>query len=253
MNFVVVVPARIGSTRLPRKVLRELAGRPLLQWTWQAACASGARQVVVATDSEDVVAACRTFGAQVRMTAATHQSGTDRAAEVARLEGWPDDHIVVNLQGDEPLMPPQLIRRAAQLLDADAEAQIATLAHPLHTRADWFNPNFVKLVRDVKGHALYFSRAPIPWQRAGTSREPPLPDAGLAVRHMGLYAYRVGALKHFAALAPSRLEQCEALEQLRALENGLVIAVGVVDSEPPRGVDTEEDLALVAARLAGAR
>lgn len=250
MNFVVVVPARIGSTRLPRKVLRELAGRPLVQWTWQAACESGATAVVIATDSDEVAAACRTFGAQVRMTSSAHQSGTDRAAEVARLEAWPDEQIVVNLQGDEPLMPPALVSRVAELLDDDAGAQIATLAHPLYGREDWCNPNFVKIVRDHRGRALYFSRAPIPWRRDGVSREPPLPPAGLAVRHMGLYAYRVGALKRFAALPPSPLERCEALEQLRALENGMPIAVGLLDNEPPRGVDTEEDLALVAQILA---
>ncbi|TAM10143.1 MAG: 3-deoxy-manno-octulosonate cytidylyltransferase [Nevskiaceae bacterium] len=249
MKFFVVVPARIGSTRLPRKVLRDLAGRPLLRWTWQAACRSGAQRVVVATDSTEVVAACRAFGADVCMTSAAHQSGTDRAAEVARSENWDDDAIVVNLQGDEPLMPPELVQRTAALLDADHEAQIATLAHPLHRVEDWANPNFVKVVRNVKGQALYFSRARIPWRRDGVSTTPPLPGHGLAVRHMGLYAYRVGALKRFAALPPSRLEQCEALEQLRALENGFVISVGIVDHEPPRGVDTEADLALVAAQL----
>lgn len=249
MRFSVVVPARIGSTRLPRKVLRDLAGRPLLQWTWQAACRSGAERVVVATDSVEVAAACRAFGAEVRLTSAAHQSGTDRAAEVARNENWADDVVVVNLQGDEPLMPPALVRRTAELLEQDREAQIATLAHPLHSVEDWANPNFVKVVRNVKGQALYFSRARIPWQRAGASRAAPLPGHGLAVRHMGLYAYRVGALRRFAMLPPSQLEQCEALEQLRALENGFVIAVGIVDHEPPRGVDTEEDLALVAAQL----
>lgn len=252
MNFVVVVPARIGSTRLPRKVLRELAGKPMIQWTWQAACRSGADTVVVATDSEEVAGVCRGFGAEVRMTSAQHQSGTDRAAEVATRERWPDTRIVVNLQGDEPLMPPALVQRAAGLLEQDPGAQIATLAHPLKTREDWLNPNFVKLVRDIQGRALYFSRAPIPWQRAGSTREPSLPEGGLAVRHMGLYAYRVGALKAFAALPPSRLERCEALEQLRALENGLPIAVGLLEEEPPPGVDTEEDLALAAAQLASA-
>lgn len=249
MNFAVVVPARIGSTRLPRKVLRELAGKPMVQWTWQAACKSGATQVVVATDSEEVANTCRAFGAQVRLTSIDHQSGTDRAAEVAQLEQWPDHTIVVNLQGDEPLMPPELLRKTAQLLEQDSGADIATLAHPLKTREEWLNPNIVKLVRNAQGRALYFSRAPIPWRREGITREPPLPDGRLAVRHMGLYAYRVGALKRFAALPPSALERCEALEQLRALENGMAIAIGLLQNAPPHGVDTEKDLALATAQL----
>jgi 3-deoxy-manno-octulosonate cytidylyltransferase (CMP-KDO synthetase) len=153
---------------------------------------------------------------------------------------------VVNVQGDEPLMPPAMIREAAQLLAADTEADIATLCHALHAREDWLNPNFVKVVMDARGRALYFSRAPIPWKREGSARESPLPP-GLAYRHIGLYAYRAAALARFAALPPSALEQCEALEQLRALENGLRIRVGVTRLPPPRGVDTEEDLAAVAA------
>lgn len=249
MTFHVVVPARLGSTRLPRKVLRDLAGQPLVQWTWQAAMRTGAASVVVATDSEEVAERCRAFGAQVRMTDPAHASGTDRANEVAAAEGWADDAIVVNLQGDEPLMPPALVRDAAALLAGDPAADIATLAHPLHAREDWLNPNFVKVVCDAGGHALYFSRAPIPWKREGVAPTSPLPD-GLALRHVGLYAYRVGALRRFAALPPSPLERCESLEQLRALSHGLRIRVGVIDGPPPRGVDTEDDLAAVAAQLA---
>lgn len=251
MNFRVVVPARLGSTRLPRKVLRDLAGKPLLQWTWQAACASGAATVLVATDSAEVVDACRRFGADVRLTDAAHASGTDRVNQVASAEGWADDDIVINLQGDEPLMPPALVRQVAGLLAADAQADIATLAHPLRQREEWLNPNFVKVVRDARGHALYFSRAPIPWQRVGTQTISPLPQ-DLALRHVGLYAYRVGALRRFAALPPSPLEDCEALEQLRALSHGLRIAVGLIDGAPPRGVDTEDDLQAVAAALSTA-
>lgn len=250
MNFFVVVPARIGSTRLPRKMLRELGGYPLVRWTWRAACRSGAARVVVATDSDEVSAACVAFGAEVRMTSAAHASGTDRAAEVAELEGWSDEAVVVNLQGDEPLMPPALVRRTAQLLEEDTGAQIATLAHPLTRVEDWLNPNFVKLVRDGRGRALYFSRAPIPWPRDDVAAGPRLPPAGLAMRHMGLYAYRAGALRRFAALPRSPLECCESLEQLRALEHGFTIAVGLVEREPPRGVDTAEDLRVVAAQLA---
>lgn len=249
MNFAVVVPARLGSTRLPRKVLRPLAGKPLLQWTWEAASACGADAVIVATDSEEVASACRAFGADVRLTSVDHASGTDRVNEVATLVGWSDDTVVVNLQGDEPLMPPSLVRQSAQLLSDDALADIATLAHPLHTREEWLNPGFVKVVLDSRGHALYFSRAPIPWQRVGSEPTSPLPE-GLALRHVGLYAYRVGALRRFSELPPAPLESCEALEQLRALSHGLRIRVGLIDSTPPRGVDTEDDLNAVAAVLA---
>lgn len=244
--FRVVIPARLGSTRLPEKVLRPIAGRPLLQYVHEAACRSGAAEVVVAVDDPRVAAACVAFGANVAMTSPAHNSGTDRINEVARSRGWSADTLIVNVQGDEPLMPPAMIREAAELLAGDAEAEIATLCHPLQAREDWLNPNFVKVVMNHRGHALYFSRAPIPWKREGVSRESPLP-AGLAYRHIGLYAYRAGALARFAALPPSPLEQCESLEQLRSLENGLRIRVGISAVPPPRGVDTEEDLRQVAA------
>jgi 3-deoxy-manno-octulosonate cytidylyltransferase (CMP-KDO synthetase) len=248
-GFRIVIPARLGSTRLPRKVLRLLAGKPLVQWTWEAACrVAGPASVVIATDDAEVLAACRAFGAEVRMTDPAHQSGTDRVNEIASAAGWRDEQIVVNLQGDEPLMPAAMIVEAAQLLADDPSADIATLCHPLHRLEDWLNPNFVKVVRAGNGHALYFSRAPIPWQRVGTSPTSPLP-AGLAFRHIGLYAYRVGALRRFSRLPPSPLENCEALEQLRALEAGLRIAVGVSAVPPPRGVDTEADLDAVVALL----
>ena len=247
--FKIVIPARLGSTRLPRKVLRPLHGKPLLQWVWEAARASAAEQVIVAADDAEVLDACRAFGADARLTAASHQSGTDRIDEIARTAGWSDDTLVVNLQGDEPLMPPALIRQAAQLLAGDAGADIATLCHPLHAREEWLNPNVVKLVMDSLGYALYFSRAPIPWKREGTSAESPLPR-GLAFRHIGLYAYRVGALRRFSALPPAPLESCEMLEQLRALSHGLRIKVGISEAPPPRGVDTEDDLAAVDALLA---
>jgi 3-deoxy-manno-octulosonate cytidylyltransferase (CMP-KDO synthetase) len=246
-----VIPARLGSTRLPRKVLRPLAGKPLVQWVWEAGCASGAEQVVIAADSDELLAACRGFGAEARLTDPAHQSGTDRVDEVARQCGWSDDTLVVNLQGDEPLMPPEMLRQAAALLAGDVDADIATLCHPLHSREDWLNPNMVKLVMDARGYALYFSRAPIPWKREGTSCESPLPQ-GLAYRHIGLYVYRVGALRRFSALPPAPLETCEMLEQLRALSHGLRIKVGISELPPPRGVDTEDDLAAVAALLSSA-
>lgn len=250
--FRVVIPARLGSTRLPEKVLRPIAGRPLVQYVYEAACRSGAREVIVAVDHPRLADACRAFGAEVVMTSPSHNSGTDRINEVALGRGWPADTLIVNVQGDEPLMPPAMIREAAELLAADAHADIATLCHALHSREDWLNPNFVKVVMDTRGHALYFSRAPIPWKREGTRLESPLPP-GLAFRHIGLYAYRAGALARFAALPASPLEQCESLEQLRALENGLRIHVGVSAVPPPRGVDTEEDLSAVAAIIESQR
>lgn len=252
MSFKVVIPARLGSTRLPRKVLLEIAGKPLVQHVWEAARASGAEQVLIATDDESVAAAARRFGAEVRMTAATHQSGTDRIHEVARAEQWDAQQIVVNLQGDEPLMPPALVREAAELLAGDPAADIATLCHPLRVAEDWLNPNVVKLVRDRRGYALYFSRAPIPWKRdpaSAAAADAHLP-IDLAYRHIGLYAYRVGSLAQFSELPPSDLEQCEALEQLRALTHGFRIRVGVTQDPPPRGVDTEADLQAVAALIA---
>lgn len=267
MTFKVVIPARLGSTRLPRKVLLPVHGRPLLQYVWQCARASGAEEIVIATDDAQVLSACNAFGADAVMTSAAHQSGTDRINEVAQLRRWPDTTLVVNLQGDEPLMPAGLIRQAAELLAQDDAANIATLCHPLHSVEEWLNPNFVKVVMDARGRALYFSRAPIPWKRdgaapganaggLGASRASPAAAPGrpalpqnLAYRHIGLYAYRVAALKRFSALPAADLETVEALEQLRALVNGLVIRVGIVQDPPPRGVDTAEDLAEVVRRL----
>ena len=262
MNFKVVIPARLGSTRLPRKVLRDIGGKLLVQHVWAAARKTRAQEVVIATDEPEVFEACAAFGADVMMTSRKHESGTDRIFEVARKRRWSAATLVVNLQGDEPLMPPALVRKCAQLLAADRKADIATLCHPLHALEEWLNPNIVKVVMNTAGHALYFSRAPIPWKRsslplpAGSSL--PLPGgeragvrggvtgenfpAGLAYRHIGLYAYRVSALQKFSTLKPAKLETTEALEQLRALAAGMTIAVGIVRDPPPRGVDTEEDL-----------
>ena len=250
MNFKVVIPARLGSTRLPRKVLRPIRDKPLVQHVWEAARRSRAQEVVIATDDREVQAACAAFGADVVMTSPRHPSGTDRIDEVARKRRWRPTAVVVNLQGDEPLMPPALVRRAAQLLAGDRAADIATLCHPLHTLDEWLNPNFVKVVMDDRGHALYFSRAPIPWQREGATRAAPQMPEGLAFRHIGLYAYRVSALQRFRRLGPGKLETTEALEQLRALAAGMTIRVGITREPPPRGVDTEEDLAAVTAALA---
>jgi 3-deoxy-manno-octulosonate cytidylyltransferase (CMP-KDO synthetase) len=249
MKFKVVIPARLGSTRLPRNVLREIRGRPLVRYVWEAARRARADEVVIATDSAEVRAACAAFGADVQMTSTRHASGTDRIHEVAVKRRWSAGTLVVNLQGDEPLMPPALVRRAAQVLASDRTADIATLCHPLASLEEWLNPNAVKVVMDGDGHALYFSRAPIPWRRDGATREAPQLPEGLAYRHIGLYAYRVAALARFSRLKPAALERAEALEQLRALANGMTIAVGITREAPPRGVDTEEDLAAVTRAL----
>lgn len=250
VDFQVVIPARLGSTRLPRKVLLDLGGKPVVQWVWQAAMAAGAGSVTIATDAEEVAVVCRQFGATVVMTDAAHQSGTDRANEVARERGWSADTLIVNVQGDEPLMPPTLIAQVARLLADDREAHLATLAHAIHDEADFANPNVVKVVCDRRDYALYFSRAPIPWQRDGSSRLAPQLPQGLAHRHIGLYAYRAGALAELSALPVAPLESCEALEQLRALTHGFRIKLGFTDTPPPRGVDTAEDLAVLAAHFA---
>ncbi len=250
LKFKVVIPARLGSTRLPGKVLRDVLGKTVIERVWTAALASGAEQVIIATDDESVAATARAFGAEVRLTSARHNSGTDRVNEVARAEGWADDTVVVNLQGDEPLMPPALLRQAAMLLAEDPAADIATLAHPLHAVDEWLNPNVVKVVTDRRGYALYFSRAPIPWRRDGATRDKPVLPEGLAYRHIGLYAYRAGRLAEFSALPPAPLEDCEALEQLRAMSHGMRIKLGYTDDPPPRGVDTEDDLAFVIATIA---
>jgi 3-deoxy-manno-octulosonate cytidylyltransferase (CMP-KDO synthetase) len=245
-DFKVVIPARLGSTRLPRKVLLEVGGKPVIRHVWEVARRAGAGEVVIATDSDEVRDICVAFGADVQLTSPQHQSGTDRASEVARSRAWGVDTIVVNLQGDEPLMPPALVRHAAALLADDGEAHIATLCHAIAQQDEWQNPNVVKVVMDRRGYALYFSRAPIPWPR---DQAPAMP-AGLAYRHIGLYAYRVAALMEFSELPPAPLESCEALEQLRALTHGFRIKLGIADSAPPRGVDTADDLRSVAALLA---
>jgi 3-deoxy-manno-octulosonate cytidylyltransferase (CMP-KDO synthetase) len=245
--FRVVIPARYASTRLPGKPLRVIAGRTLLEHVYRRALDSGADDVRIATDDERVIAACRAFGAHAEMTQLTHASGTDRIAEVAAREGWDASEIVVNVQGDEPLLPPALIRQAAELLEERAAAGVATLATPLESLAEFLDPNVVKVAIARTGLALYFSRAPIPWPRDGATRGlASQTQFGGALRHIGLYAYRVGALKRLTAMPASALEQTEKLEQLRALDNGIAIAVGLARERPGPGVDTEEDLAAVA-------
>jgi 3-deoxy-manno-octulosonate cytidylyltransferase (CMP-KDO synthetase) len=246
--YKLVIPARLASTRLPRKMLRPLAGKPLVQWTWEAACRTAAEEVIVAVDDAETLAVCRGFGADARMTDPSLNSGTDRVDAIAREAGWRDDMLVINLQGDEPLMPPSLVDGLAALLEDDLLADIATLAHPIHDHAEFVDPNVVKVVTADNGYALYFSRAPIPFLRGAAAGE--LPPGGLAMRHIGLYGYRTAALRRMAGLPPAALENCEALEQLRALAHGLHIRVGSVQTPPPRGVDVEADLETAARVLA---
>ncbi|MGH8529049.1 MAG: 3-deoxy-manno-octulosonate cytidylyltransferase [Nevskiales bacterium] len=249
-GFRVVIPARYGSTRLPGKVLRELHGRPMLEHVHRRALESKAQQVIIATDDARIAAAARAFGAEVAMTAATHQSGTDRLNEVVSALGWPDDSVVVNLQGDEPCMAPVLIRQAVQLLEKESQADIATLCFPIKSVEQWRDPNLVKVVLAEDGRALYFSRAALPYVRAAAlAGRDELPVSG-AYAHLGLYAYRVSALKRFSRLPPHPLEISESLEQLRALANGLRIQVALAAEAPGQGVDTAEDLQRAATQLA---
>lgn len=253
MGFKVVIPARYGSSRLPGKPLLDIAGKPMFAHVHARACQSGAEEVLVATDDARIEAAARALGAEVVMTSPDHPSGTDRLQEVARRKGWSDDTIVVNVQGDEPLIPPAVIDQVAANLAASRDAGIATLAEPLHDAAQLFNPNVVKLVRDVHGNALYFSRAPMPWARDDFARDRSrLPAGDLYLRHLGIYAYRVGFLHAYVGWAPAAIEQMEALEQLRALYHGVKIHVDVAAVSLPPGVDTAEDLERVRALLAGA-
>lgn len=237
MRFRVVIPARWASTRLPGKPLVDLAGRPLLAWVWQIATESGADEVVIATDDARIREAAERFGARVMMTSPDHASGSDRIDEVARALAWPDDAIVVNLQGDEPLLPPQLVVQVATALGADPDAGIATLATPVTSRTEARDPNVVKVVCDAAGRALYFSRASIPFDRDGAGdRHDDM------LRHIGLYAYRIAALRRLAALDPAPQERIEQLEQLRALWYGIPITVAHAADAPAQGVDTQEDL-----------
>jgi len=253
--FRVVIPARYASTRLPGKPLADIGGRPMVLRALDRALASGAEEVWVAVDHQAVFNVVCAAGGNALMTRVDHSSGTERLAEVAKTLNWRDDEIVVNVQGDEPLIDPGLIAAVAEGLASDADAAIATVAHPLIDGDEAFNANVVKVVCDARGRALYFSRAPIPWARddwAGGERGRglPLPPGLPVLRHVGLYAYRVGFLHSYATLTPASIERWEALEQLRALWHGYPIRVLTLDVAPPGGVDTEEDLARVRAVFA---
>jgi len=245
--FSVVIPARYGAHRLPGKPLAEIAGRPLIAWVWERARASRAEEVLVATDDLRIAEVCTDFGAEVAMTRSDHASGSERIAEVASQRGWPAERIIVNLQGDEPGIAPGLIDQVASGLLAHREAGMATLACEIHDSASLFDPHIVKVVTDQDGYALYFSRAPIPWHRDELLHEKSrLPSAATFLRHIGLYAYRVGFLERYLRWPPAPLEKAESLEQLRVLWRGERIHVSIAVETPGPGVDTPDDVREVA-------
>ena len=278
LAFHVVIPARFSSTRLPGKPMLLIGGKPMVVRVAEQAAQSGAQQIWIATDHHPIMAAMHEHGFKACMTKADHPSGTDRIAEVVAQHNWPDDTIVVNVQGDEPLIPPQLIRAVAQHLHDHPECAIATACHPIHEEAAMRNPNIVKAVLDKDGNAMYFSRAPIPYPRDAFRVLPspegrddcssslrgevgrgelslnnsPLPENMTVLRHIGIYAYRASFLRAYSQLAPTAIEQIEALEQLRALWHGYKIGVTITQDAPPSGVDTEADL-LVARQIFEAR
>ena len=249
--FTVLVPARMRSTRLPGKMLADVAGRPLVAWAAQRGREAGAERVVIATDHADIERAVAALGWQACLTSPDHETGTDRLAEAVRTLGLADDEIVVNVQGDEPLLDPALVRKVADALAAHPDASISTAAHPIADARSFFDPNVVKVVTDERGYAEYFSRAPIPYARDAfaASREA-LPPGLPALRHIGIYGYRVRYLRQYASLAPTALERFEALEQLRALGHGHRIVVARWTGALEPGVDTAQDLERVRARLA---
>ena len=247
MSFTVLIPARLGSTRLPDKPLADIAGKPMVVRVAERAAASGAFRVVVAADDLRIQQACARHGVACVLTRSDHPSGSDRLAEACVLLGLDGDEVVVNVQGDEPLIAPSLVRACADLLLQRADCVMSTAAHALDQVCDYTNPNVVKVVLDAAGRALYFSRAPLPWWRDGHAQGITALPAPAPLRHIGLYAYRAGFLRSFPALPPSPLEQTESLEQLRVLWHGLRIAVHVSDQPPGPGVDTPQDLERVRA------
>ena len=246
--FIAIIPARLASTRLPNKPLADIAGKPMVVRVAELAQRSGAQRVLVATDSPEIAQVCAAHGLEALLTSPDHPSGTDRLSEVVERLQLPDDAVLVNVQGDEPLLPPHWITDCAALLVAQPDCAMATLAHPIQYADEFHNPNVVKVVTDERSRALYFSRAPIPWPRdAALNSNPVLPEA--ALRHVGLYAYRAGFLRCWPNLSRPAIERLEALEQLRALAHGYAIAVLRVSHAAPGGVDTAEDLARVRAHF----
>lgn len=246
-GFIAVIPARYASARLPGKPLLDIAGQPMVAHVWQRAQQSGAERVVVATDDTRIREVLLPLGAEVVMTRSDHPSGTDRLAEVAEQLGLADDAVLVNVQGDEPLIPPRLIDQVAARLHDDPGASIATLAEPIRDVETLFNPNVVKVVRALSGRALYFSRAPLPWDREAFAQRPEWLQTDAWLRHIGLYAYRASFLAEYCDWQPCMLEQLEQLEQLRALHHGHAIQVALAAEPNPAGIDTHEDLVRVRA------
>jgi 3-deoxy-manno-octulosonate cytidylyltransferase (CMP-KDO synthetase) len=247
LRFKVVIPARYASTRLPGKPLLAIAGKPMIAHVCERAQEAGAEEIIVATDDQRIFQTVCALGIKAVMTRPDHQSGTERIAEVAQHYGWASDEIIVNLQGDEPLIPPAIIREVAVALAGQERAGIATLAAKIIDSEEIFNPNAVKVVLNKAGYALYFSRAPIPWEREAFANSGRNPSGAMAyLRHIGLYAYRVDFLTRYCSWEPSPLESVEALEQLRILWHGETVLVKVVDKTPQAGVDTQEDLLRVA-------
>ena len=242
MTFTVIVPARLASTRLPDKPLADIGGAPMVVRVAQSAARSHAREVVVATDHESILHACRQHGVAALITRADHASGSDRLAEACTLLGLEGDAVIVNVQGDEPLIDPTLIDACAALLARSADCVMSTVAHAIHDLADYLNPNVVKVVCDAQSRALLFSRAPLPWWRDGSAEKAALPQEPPPLRHVGLYAYRAAFLRRFPTLPMAPLERTEALEQLRVLWHGERIAVHVTTNAPGPGVDTAQDL-----------
>ena len=246
-DFVVVIPARYASVRLPGKPLRDIAGKPMIQHVYERGKESAASKVVVATDDQRIADAAEGFGATVCMTGDQHRSGSERIAEVCDIMHWDDDRVVVNLQGDEPTMPATLIDQCAALLD-DRSADIATLASPIGSQQDFDNPNVVKVITDDDGNAIYFSRAAIPYDRSGGEWGA---ATSAAMHHHGIYAYRCGVLRRLVTTEPPKIERSEQLEQLRALSLGMTIRVGIPAQRPGAGVDSEEDLVTASRELSG--
>lgn len=250
--FHVIIPARFSASRLPGKPLLAIGDQPLIQWVWQCARASGAASVTIATDDERIVEASKAFGADILLTSPRHASGTDRIAEVVREKGLAADDVVVNLQGDEPMMPAAVVRQVADALSSRPQIDIATAVAPIQSLAEFLDSSCVKALRARDGRALYFSRAPVPWPRDSITAGQPSRFDG-AWRHIGIYAYRVRSLLQFASWPPTPLEEAEKLEQLRALEHGMQIHLVTLSEAPPAGVDTPQDLERVRAVLAAAR
>ena len=242
MQFKVVIPARYASSRLPAKPLLDISGLPMVVRVAQQAAKSGAQEIVIATDHQDIMQAVEAHGFKAMMTSLNHVSGTDRIAEVASTLGWSDDAIVVNVQGDEPLIEPDLIAQVANNLSQNASAVMASACHAIQDQVTFINPNVVKVVLDIHQQALYFSRAPIPYPRDAFSAGLPLSSDTKVYRHIGIYAYRVGFLKSYASLEASYIEKIESLEQLRVLYHGYKISMLITETAPASGVDTQEDL-----------